>query len=123
MVLNPTVLQGFRLSAGIKANMESRMNDGTENDGAAMSWDHTMGVCVCVLTLNTEHIYIYISYTPIPGHGDLRMAHALAAEQVEIDVQSLGTHQPRCAKLGFVGPARAGKTSTLRALSGLPLRP
>eukprot|EP00434_Breviolum_minutum_P036134 symbB.v1.2.032006.t1/scaffold3782.1/size50425/3 len=34
-----------------------------------------------------------------------------------------GTHQPRCAKLGFVGPARAGKTSTLRALSGLPLRP
>lgn len=33
-----------------------------------------------------------------------------------------GTHQPRCAKLGFVGPARAGKTSTLRALSGLPLR-
>eukprot|EP00913_Durusdinium_trenchii_P023729 g22287.t1 len=33
-----------------------------------------------------------------------------------------GTHQLRCAKLGFVGPARAGKTSTLRALSGLPLR-
>eukprot|EP00435_Cladocopium_sp_Y103_P003158 s1496_g1.t1 len=33
-----------------------------------------------------------------------------------------GTHQCRCAKLGFVGPARAGKTSTLRALSGLPLR-
>ncbi|CAJ1367254.1 unnamed protein product [Effrenium voratum] len=33
-----------------------------------------------------------------------------------------GTYQPRCAKLGFVGPARAGKTSTLRALSGLPLR-
>ncbi|CAE7659045.1 pats1 [Symbiodinium pilosum] len=33
-----------------------------------------------------------------------------------------GTHQPRCAKLGFVGPARAGKTSTLQALAGLPLR-
>ncbi|CAE7760870.1 Pip5kl1 [Symbiodinium necroappetens] len=33
-----------------------------------------------------------------------------------------GTHHPRCAKLGFVGPARAGKTSTLQALAGLPLR-
>lgn len=40
-----------------------------------------------------------------------------------LDFMLAGTHQPRCAKLGFVGPARAGKTSTLRALSGLPLRP
>lgn len=33
-----------------------------------------------------------------------------------------GMQLPRCAKLGFVGAARAGKTSTLRALGQLALR-
>jgi len=34
-----------------------------------------------------------------------------------------GAHRPQFAKLGLVGAARAGKTSTLRALAGQPLRP
>lgn len=33
-----------------------------------------------------------------------------------------GEGRPRHVKLGFIGAARAGKTSTLRALAGLPLR-
>eukprot|EP00931_Biecheleriopsis_adriatica_P048667 TRINITY_DN28132_c0_g1_i1.p1 TRINITY_DN28132_c0_g1~~TRINITY_DN28132_c0_g1_i1.p1 ORF type:complete len:1666 (-),score=253.03 TRINITY_DN28132_c0_g1_i1:85-5082(-) len=52
------------------------------------------------------------------------LAAALGEDAKDAFRQALlqGMHQPRCAKLGFVGAARAGKTSTLRALGGLPLR-
>ncbi|CAE8652987.1 unnamed protein product, partial [Polarella glacialis] len=53
------------------------------------------------------------------------LAVALGEEAKDAFKRALlqGVQQPRSAKLGFVGAARAGKTSTLRALAGLALRP
>eukprot|EP00403_Amphidinium_massartii_P038519 CAMPEP_0178441888 /NCGR_PEP_ID=MMETSP0689_2-20121128/37794_1 /TAXON_ID=160604 /ORGANISM="Amphidinium massartii, Strain CS-259" /LENGTH=1658 /DNA_ID=CAMNT_0020065243 /DNA_START=11 /DNA_END=4987 /DNA_ORIENTATION=+ len=52
----------------------------------------------------------------------LTTARSAAAHDAFKKALLQGMHKPQCAKLGLVGAARAGKTSTLRALAGLPLR-
>eukprot|EP00929_Paragymnodinium_shiwhaense_P004551 TRINITY_DN10558_c0_g1_i2.p1 TRINITY_DN10558_c0_g1~~TRINITY_DN10558_c0_g1_i2.p1 ORF type:complete len:1416 (+),score=296.73 TRINITY_DN10558_c0_g1_i2:126-4373(+) len=53
----------------------------------------------------------------------LAVARGAAAKDAFQNALLDGVHRPHRTKLGFVGAARAGKTSTLRALAGLTLRP